>query len=418
MRKDCVVSKIMCPKVLFSVSFVCLFAAGCAGTAKQVNIVSACEYSSGIWQNDRCICQTETCQAGIVCSTLTRTCANHALPDNQEQPKIAQIPAEEALSLWQPDAESKKALISYMEMITTPGKDFVPAEDRLAVFDLDGTLLCETDPNYLDYNLYVYRVLEDPTYKDKATPKQIEVANKIVQVNETGTVPDGLDVEHQIAYMEVFAGMTIPEFTRYVRHFIDQPAPGYDGMKRGQAYYKPMLEVIKYLQANAFTVYIVSGTDRLQVRAASASILNIPEYQIIGSDGTIVASGQTKTDNLNDDNLHYVYKTDDKLIRGGGFIVKNLKMNKVAVIAQEIGKQPILSFGNSTGDASMAEYVISNNPHPSRAFMLLADDLERENGNQAKADKMSKMCEENGWIPISMKNDWTTIYGDGVTRKK
>ena len=63
-------------------------------------------------------------------------------------------------------------------------------------------------------------------------------------------------------------------------------------------------------------------------------------------------------------------------------------MNKVAVIAQEIGTQPVLSFGNSTGDASMAEYVITNNRYPSRAFMLLADDFERENGNQAKADRI------------------------------
>ena len=265
--------------------------------------------------------------------------------------------------------------------------------------------------------MYVYRVLEDPAYKDKATQAQIEVANKILQVNETGIVPQGLDVEHQIAYMEVFAGMTISEYTDYVHKFFQQPAPGYNGMKRGEAFYKPMLEVIKYLQANQFTVYIVSGTDRLQVRAGIAGFIDIPERQVIGSDGTIVAKGQDKTDNLNADNLNYLYKTDDVLIRGGGFIVKNLKMNKVAVIAQEIGKQPVLSFGNSTGDSSMAQYVISNNPYPSKAFMLLADDLVRENGNQAKADKMSKLCQENGWIPISMKNDWTTIYGDGVTRK-
>ncbi len=333
------------------------------------------------------------------------------------QPVITPISGDEALSLWTENAVAKKELISYIERITKPGADFVPVVDRVAVFDLDGTLLCETDPNYLDYNMYVYRVLEDPAYKDKATQAQIEVANKILQVNETGIVPQGLDVEHQIAYMEVFAGMTISEYTDYVHKFFQQPAPGYNGMKRGEAFYKPMLEVIKYLQANQFTVYIVSGTDRLQVRAGIAGFIDIPERQVIGSDGTIVAKGQDKTDNLNADNLNYLYKTDDVLIRGGGFIVKNLKMNKVAVIAQEIGKQPVLSFGNSTGDSSMAQYVISNNPYPSKAFMLLADDLVRENGNQAKADKMSKLCQENGWIPISMKNDWTTIYGDGVTRK-
>lgn len=327
------------------------------------------------------------------------------------------ISGEEALSLWTSDARARNELISYMERITKPGKDYIPVVDRVAVFDLDGTLVCETDPNYLDYSLYVHRVLEDPDYKDKATEHQIDVANNILQVNETGQSIEGLDVAHQIAYMEVFAGMTLTEYYQYVRDFLNTPAPGYEGMKRGEAYYKPMLEVIKYLQANQFTVYIVSGTDRLQVRVAVDGVIDIPPRQVIGSDGTIVATGQDKTDDLVYDNLSYKYKSNDELIRGGAFIVKNLKMNKVAVIAQEIGKQPVLSFGNSTGDWSMAEYVISNNPYPSLAFMLLADDLERENGSMKKADSMRQYCEENGWIPISMKNDWTTIYGEGVTKK-
>ena len=100
---------------------------------------------------------------------------------------------------------------------------------------------------------------------------------------------------------------------------------------------------------------------------------------------------------------------------GGEFVVKNLKMNKVSIIIQEIGQQPVLSFGNSTGDASMAEYVTSGNPYKSLAFMLCCDDTERENGNPEKAAKMEGMCEEFGWVPISMKDDWSTIYGDGVT---
>ena len=65
----------------------------------------------------------------------------------------------------------------------------------------------------------------------------------------------------------------------------------------------------------------------------------------------------------------------------------------------------------------MANYTINNNPYPSRAFMLCCDDTVRENGNPEKADEMYALCVENGWIPVSMKNDWTTIYGDGVTRR-
>ena len=140
------------------------------------------------------------------------------------------------------------------------------------------------------------------------------------------------------------------------------------------------------------------------------SPLDIPNRQIIGSDETLVAPNQGDTDGL-----EYVYEDTDKVVLGGEFIIKNLKMNKVTVIAQEIGQQPVLSFGNSTGDASMAEYVTSGNKYKSLAFMLCCDDTERENGNVEKAEKMEGLCEEFDWVPISMKNDWTTIYGDGVT---
>ena len=84
----------------------------------------------------------------------------------------------------------------------------------------------------------------------------------------------------------------------------------------------------------------------------------------------------------------------------------------------EIGIQPVLSFGNSTGDAAMAEFTTTDNKYKSLAFMLCCDDLERENGNASKAEKMFDLCNEFDWIAVSMKNDWTTIYGEGVTRKK
>lgn len=168
---------------------------------------------------------------------------------------------------------------------------------------------------------------------------------------------------------------------------------------------------MEYLQRNDFIVYIVSGTDRFIVRGiVKGSPLDIPPRQIIGSDETVVTPDQG-----DEDGLSYVYDDDDELILGGDFVVKNLKMNKVAVIAQEIGQQPVLSFGNSTGDSSMAAYVTSGNPYPSLAFMLCCDDTERENGSAEKAGKMFDLCGTYGWIPISMKNDWTTIYGDGVT---
>ena len=322
---------------------------------------------------------------------------------------------QDALSLWTPDAPAKTALTAYMAAITDPtSEDFIPVEDRIAVFDLDGTLFCETDPNYFDYTLLKYRVLEDPGYKDKASDFEKEVANKIKTQNETGQSFSGLEMDHGRAVASAFAGMTIGAFNDYIQEFKKQPMPSYDGMLRGDGWYLPMLEVVNYLKDNDFTVYVVSGTDRLIVRGiVYHSPLNLPNRQIIGSDETIVSSNQGDADGLD-----YVFTEGEQLILGGEFLIKNLKMNKVSVIMQEIGQQPVLSFGNSTGDSSMAEYVTSGNPYPSLAFMLCCDDTERENGNETKAQKMFDLCEEFDWVPISMKNDWSTIYGNQVTKRK
>ncbi|MBO6303062.1 MAG: haloacid dehalogenase-like hydrolase [Ruminiclostridium sp.] len=319
---------------------------------------------------------------------------------------------EKMLSLWTSDAKAKTELISYMKAITTEGsKDYIPVENRIAVFDFDGTLFCETDPNYFDYTLLKYRVLEDPDYKDKASDFEKEVANKIKEQNETGKSFDGLEVDHGKAVASAFKGMTLDEFNSYIQKFKKQSMPSYDGMKRGEGFYRPMLQVIDYLKANGFTVYVVSGTDRFIVRGiVYNSALDLPNSQIIGSDELLVATNQGDTDGLK-----YTFTDADKLVLGGKFIIKNLKTNKVTVIAQEIGEQPVLSFGNSTGDASMAEYATSGNKYRSLAFMLCCDDTERENGNIEKADKMYSLCDEFDWVPISMKNDWTTIYGDGIT---
>ncbi len=316
------------------------------------------------------------------------------------------------LSLWTDDARAKSELFSFMEAITDEdGADYIPPADRIAVFDLDGTLFCETDPNYFDYTLLVYRVLEDPDYKDQASDFEREVAQKIVEQNETGASFEGLEIDHGKAVASAFSGMTLDEFSDYIQAFKQLPMPSYEGMLRGEGWYRPMLQVVEYLQENGFTVYVVSGTDRFIVRGiVKESPLDIPPRHIIGSDETVVTPDQGDTDGLS-----YVYDDDDELILGGEFVVKNLKMNKVAVIAREIGQQPVLSFGNSTGDSSMAAYVTSGNPYPSLAFMLCCDDTERENGSVEKADKMFDLCGTYGWIPVSMKNDWTTIYGDGVT---
>lgn len=172
-----------------------------------------------------------------------------------------------------------------------------------------------------------------------------------------------------------------------------------------------MLEVVRCLVENGFVVYLSSGSDRFLVRALTRGMLPAPPRQIIGSDGSIVARAQGEVDGLD-----YIYGTNDAPVLGGTSIVKNLQMNKVSAIVREIGVKPVLSFGNSMTDASMANYIISGNRYKALAFMLLCDDTDREYGNLSRAEKMRKACVENGWVPVSMRNDWKTIYGAGALK--
>ena len=271
-----------------------------------------------------------------------------------------------ALSLWTDSSKLKAELTLYMNTITdNNSKDFIPVKNRIAVFDMDGTLCCETDPGYFDHKLLYHRVMEDADYKDKASEEEKETAEIIKKYFETGEYPKGLDVKHGKAVATAFKGMTLAEFDNYVKKYASESMQGYNNLTNKQAFYKPMLEVIDYLQANDFKVYIVSGTDRLITRGLAEGVVNIPLSQMIGSDESLVATNQGEKDGLD-----YTFKKDDKVITGGEFLIKNLKMNKVTVIEQEIGEQPVLCFGNSSGDEAMANFTINNNKYKSGAYML------------------------------------------------
>ncbi len=318
-----------------------------------------------------------------------------------------------AFSLWTKDAVAVKELQEYVKVVTMEGgSDYIEPLNRVAVFDLDGTLFCETDPTYFDYCLLHYRVCEDPDYRDKASDFEKEVARKIEDTIKNGTVSTGLDVENGKAISSAFAGYSVEEFADYVRKVRQLPAKGYNGMTIGEAFYKPMLQVISYLKAKQFRVFICSGTDRMVVRGIVEGEVDVMPSQVLGTDEVLAAQDQGDKDAM-----EYAFGDSDKLVLGGKLLVKNLKMNKVSAIAREIGQQPVLCFGNSPGDASMANYVTSDNKYRTHVFMVCCDDLVRENGNLKKAQEMLDMCRENGWTPISMKNDWLTIYGAGVTKK-
>ncbi len=258
--------------------------------------------------------------------------------------------AHKPLSLWNESAPAKSALVNYVRTVTKPkSPDYIPPQERVAVFDLDGTLFLETAPTYFDWLLFEHRVLEDPSYK--ATDEQLAAA----RASRKGTFPK-LDNSRERMVSEAYRGMTLREFDAFVRSFMQEDQPGFAGLKRGDAFYKPMVEVVEFLARNGFTVYVISGTDRLTVRPLT-DVLHLPPRQIIGSDSAIVASGQETADGLD-----YTFQKGDTLLLGGQNLVKDLQMNKVSAIAREIWIQPVLAFGNSMTDASMVNYTILDNP--------------------------------------------------------
>lgn len=309
---------------------------------------------------------------------------------------------------WNKDAASYKALTNYVKTVTNKkSADYIPPEDRVAVFDMDGTLLGERTPSYFEWMMYVHRALEDPTYTP--APEDCAYAQVVKDAIYAHAIPGDMERKEAKSQAAVFAGMTIPEYDDYVRQFMETPAEGLTNLKRGEEFYLPMAEVVSYLKANDFDVWVVSGSDREAQRVLMEGVLPIERDHFIGTDAWVLASGQGDTDGLD-----YVYnQKSDTLVRGQ-FVLKDVKMNKVSNIAREIGRQPVLAFGNSSGDASMFNYTLSKNKYKSMAFSLLCDDLEDDLGSTSKADKMRADCEKNGWTPVSMRDDWKTIYGYDV----
>ena len=330
--------------------------------------------------------------------------------DGTHEELIAEGPV--TLDLWEEDSEARKMLEDYVAAVTDPeGEEFIPEADRIAVFDLDGTLFCETDPLYLEWLLYVKRAMFDPD--SNPSDEDIELCRDIAAGILNGKLSDELEMRQIEAETRVFAGMTYADYVQYVRDLCALPCYGYENMTVGEAFYQPMVQVVDYLNDNGFKCYVVSGSGRSFIRTVSENALDIPKAQFIGTDTWVVASGQEEWNGG-----EYVFQQGDELVLSDELVLKNIKMNKILQMMETIGQKPVLSFGNSSGDLSMAEFVCWDNEYDAMAFMLCCDDTERENGNPEKAAKMEDTCIEYGFVPVSMKNDWTTIYGEDVVRKE
>ena len=151
---------------------------------------------------------------------------------------------------WTEGSEAAKSLNDYLLAVTDEtSSDYIPAEDRIAVFDLDGTLMCETYPFCFEYMVFTDYALN---HSEEMPEDVLAVAQEIVDATG-GEKPSGMSTRQAAAAAIAYKGMTMAELAKVVEDFKSSDAWGFTGMTRGEAWYKPMVELFEKLQKNVFT---------------------------------------------------------------------------------------------------------------------------------------------------------------------
>ena len=330
--------------------------------------------------------------------------------------EIAKIHVQTAadFQFWTENSPTLGKIVEFVEDVTNPySENYIPPEDRIATFDMDGTFYCETAPIYFQEAMFLHRVLEDKNYT--APKKYLDLAKKIKPkyYNKEKLTP-AEDKLHLEGLTAVYAGMTDEEYRAYVRNFMQTYEVGLTNLKRGEAFYLPMVEIMSYLTNNGFQVYIDSACGVSTTRELVDGIIPVRFDRIIGTDFNYTSTKMGK----DTPREHFFDRNKEKIIISGKMLIENGKTAKIFGILNHIGKKPVLAFGNSGGDSGMLEYTLQNNKYRSMSFFVICDDVERELGNLKRAESDRNLALKRGWQPISMRNDFKTIYGDNVKREK
>ncbi len=302
-------------------------------------------------------------------------------------------PMTNPLPSWN-DGVAKTAILDFVATVTTEGSpNFVPASDRIAVFDNDGTLWCE-------YPLYVQAFFVFDRIRALA-PQQPQWENQEpfasvlrgdLQAALAGGEPALLEL-----VMATHAGMTTDEFTVIVKDWLATARHPQTQRRFTEMVYQPMVELLAYLRAHDFKTFIVSGGGVEFMRACAEQIYGIPPEQVIGS------SGQTQ----------YALR-DGKpvLLRLPELYFFNDGAGKPAAIQHHIGRRPIAAFGNSDGDLQMLQWTTAG--EGARLGMIVRHtDGDREFAYDKSAmgslDVALTEAPQQGWVVVDMQRDWQQI---------
>ncbi|MBR6204262.1 MAG: haloacid dehalogenase-like hydrolase [Candidatus Methanomethylophilaceae archaeon] len=318
------------------------------------------------------------------------------------------MPGEGALDAWTEGSKPVKALLDFVSRVTDPASEsFVPEEDRVAVFDMDGTILSENHPGDLEWAMYLRRVMHDPGYVPDERQKAL--AEEMIEVIRTGIKKPGFTERKNECNAAAFRGMTLDGYEAYVDRYLEEESGTYRNARRRDLFYAPMLQLMDLLSRKGFSVFVCSATETMNVRRTIAGLPGVTPGSAIATEYELEATRQNGADSIG-----YVMGPDEDLVYSGRTITVASGMNKVARIVQVVGKRPILSFGNGSGDYSMLTYVSENPHHDSMSFILCADDPVRDYGNAERTVQFKEYAEKMGWGVISMKDDFKRIYAEGI----
>ena len=299
------------------------------------------------------------------------------------------------LPSWR-DGSVKQAVTTFVTSVTNPGgSDYVPPAERIAVFDNDGTLWVE-QPMYTQLAFVLDRVKVlapgHPEWKD-LQPFKAAIEGDIEALAATGT--EGL----MQLLMATHAGMTSDEFEQIAGDWIRQARHPRFQKPYTELVYQPMLELLAYLRANGFKTFIVSGGGVDFMRPWTDRVYGIPPEQVIGSE---IAQRFEVRDG------HPVLVRDAKV----SFI--DDKAGKPVGIQRYIGRRPILAFGNSDGDLQMLQWTTAGDGRR-LGLILHHTDAEREyaydrDSHFGKLDEALDLAPQNGWVPVSVKDDWRQVF--------
>jgi phosphoglycolate phosphatase-like HAD superfamily hydrolase len=294
------------------------------------------------------------------------------------------------------DGAARQAIVAFVERAVSD----VPAEERVAVFDNDGTLWCEK-PLPIQADFILRRLSEmaqaDPQLRDRqpwkaAYDRDYAWLGTVLAEHYAG---DDTNVRTLLGgVLAAFAEISVEDFEAQSDAFLHSTQHPTLGRSYLQCAYAPMLELLAYLEANGFANYIASGGGRDFMRPISDEVYGVPRDRVIGSATA----------------LEYV--ADEH----GGAIVRRPEADylddgpqKPVRIWSRVGRRPLLAAGNSNGDIPMLDFT-RHQDTPFLRLLLLHDDADREFDYTAGAEQALERADAEAWTVVSIKHDWTTVF--------